>query len=979
MTIARTTAQVCAGTVVVVLAGLWWSRLEIATALVDRKLAAAAVPASYRITHVGPFLERMEDVRIGGGGQPDLVAKRIDVTIGYGLGGPTVTGVIVDGARLRGVLDEGGLHFGAIDRLIPKSGGGAARLPDLGVTVRDSSLALATPNGDVTVHLVGSGNPARRFQGWAVVDAKALRLASCALTGTRARLAIATEGGQPNVQGAIAIDATACPNVRLGKGVAQVAASSNATFEKVALRAGVDGFGGTAGVTRFAALHGPIEAAGKLGSLAVNARLGLDHFGAPLMAHRVGQTGRLPAGLPITPTFTRAAVGLSRLLSDARAEAQVHATIDGRQVAVRVQSASLVSANGSKLSLVERGGLMWSAAGWRFDGDAVLGGGDLPNVKLAIRQPRVGAVLTGEGELSPYRAADAQIALPHLRFSWDGKETRFAARARVDGPLGAGAVAGLELPIEGRLTEGGVLVLGDGCRPVAIRSLRLIGFTFGPAQVRLCGAPLLMRSAAGSLRVAATTGPIHLSGASGSGAPIVLDAAHARLSEQAFEVGDIAASLAESHVKIARLDGRLSARVGGSYSGAEGAIARVPLDLSNGDGAWAFADGRLTLSGQLRIADAAASPRFHPLVADDMRLSLKDGTIEANATLREPRSRAAIVDAALTHRLSTATGHATLGVPGIIFAPKNLQPEALTPLTVGVIANAAGTVAGEGAIDWSDKGVSSHGRFGTEKLDLAAAFGPVSGIKGQVDFTDLLGLVSAPHQEMAIAEINPGVAIANGVVHFRLIAGNRVAIEDAIWPFASGTLSLEPTTLDFGAEAERRLTFRVKNLDAAAFVQQLDFPNLAAKGRFDGVLPTIFDSRGGRIEGGRLEAQKGGGTLAYVGELSSAEIGTMGKLAFDALKAIRYSALEIRFDGRLDGEMVSQVNFTGVREATPEQSLITRMIRNLPFRFNIRIRAPFRGLIGSARAYMDPRLLLNQTTATPPEPGVQPPASGGVR
>ena len=110
----------------------------------------------------------------------------------------------------------------------------------------------------------------------------------------------------------------------------------------------------------------------------------------------------------------------------------------------------------------------------------------------------------------------------------------------------------------------------------------------------------------------------------------------------------------------------------------------------------------------------------------------------------------------------------------------------------------------------------------------------------------------------------------------------------------------------------------------------------------------------------------------------------MGKLAFDALKAIRYSALDISLDGRLDGEMVSRVRFTGVREATPEQSMITRLIRNLPFRFNITVKAPFRGLVGSARAYMDPRLLLTLPRSlapapTPVEPAIQSPESEPVR
>ena len=157
--------------------------------------------------------------------------------------------------------------------------------------------------------------------------------------------------------------------------------------------------------------------------------------------------------------------------------------------------------------------------------------------------------------------------------------------------------------------------------------------------------------------------------------------------------------------------------------------------------------------------------------------------------------------------------------------------------------------------------------------------------------------------------------------------------------------------------AERRLAFRVDGLDAAAFIQQLDFPNIAATGTFDGRLPILFDQAGGRIEGGAL-GSRGPGTLA-----------------FDALKKVRYSELTISLDGKLDGEIVSRVKFDGVRQATGERGLVAGMIRNLPFRFNIQIRAPFRGLVGSARSYADPALLLQRDPAA----AVQPPESAPVR
>jgi len=968
----------CAILLAMVLTGLWLARFRIARGIVARTLAASHVPASYRITRIGPFVERLEDVRIGDPARPDLVARRIDVTIGYALGGPTVTGVAVDGARLRAVLDGEGLHLGALDRLLPKAGSGANTLPDLDLDIVDGRLALATPNGAIDVRMSGTGNPAHRFRADATVEGADLRLAACRLRGVRAVLVVATEGGRPKVDGPIAIGATHCPNLSLGQGTMQVAATSDATFRHVALDAGLTGFAGSAGPAAFASLNGQVHAAGILGNLAVQAAVGLDHARLADFARAVERAAALPAGLPVTPTAGRAAAALARLLRDAAAEARIDAAIVGTDVAVRVRRASLAGGDGARIEAVERGGLLWSTAGWRADGDIRAGGGALPGVALALRQQAPGAPLAGSGRISAYRVGPASLAAPTLRFTWAGASTRFDARLLIDGPVGDGFVRGLDLPVAGRMNRAG-LVVGEGCRTVAVQSLQLVGFSFGAARTDLCGRPIVAQGADGAVRIAATIGAIHLAGRSASGVPARFDTGAVRIDGAGFATGNVVARIGESHVEIAALDGKFGQRTEGSYRGVSGAIANVPLALSDGNGGWRFAGGVLALSGGLRVADAAPSPRFLPLIANDMRLDLKNGVVDAAASLHNPGSGALVVNAALAHDLAAGTGYATLEVPGIVFAPKQLQPEALTPLTLGVVANVAGTVSGQGRIAWSPERVTSSGSFGTERIDLAAAFGPASGIKGHIDFTDLLGLVSAPHQEATIAEINPGVAVANGVVHYQLLPGNRVRIEDASWPFAGGTLSLAPTTLDFAAETERHLTFRVDGLDAAAFVQQLDFPNIAATGRFDGVLPMIFDAQGGRIEGGTLVARREGGTLAYIGELSSADIGTMGKLAFDALKAIRYSSLAISFDGRLDGEMISQVSFTGVRQATPDPSLAARLIRNLPFRFNIRIRAPFRGLVGSARSYMDPRLLLNQSPATPAEPAIQPPASGPVR
>jgi hypothetical protein len=198
---------------------------------------------------------------------------------------------------------------------------------------------------------------------------------------------------------------------------------------------------------------------------------------------------------------------------------------------------------------------------------------------------------------------------------------------------------------------------------------------------------------------------------------------------------------------------------------------------------------------------------------------------------------------------------------------------------------------------------------------------------------------------------------------------------------------LEPTVLDFAQPVERRMTFRVSDMDAGLFLQQFEFKNLDATGTFAGVLPMIFDATGGRIENGQLSVTSAeGGTIAYVGEVSQKDVGFWGNLAFQSLKSLRYKRLGIEMNGPLAGEMITQVRFAGVGQGTgAKRNFLLDRLQKLPLVFNVTIRAPFRQLIDSAQSFYDPRRLIernlpalleeqNKKRRAPPEP-VQPPAS----
>jgi len=558
------------------------------------------------------------------------------------------------------------------------------------------------------------------------------------------------------------------------------------------------------------------------------------------------------------------------------------------------------------------------------------------------------------------------------------------------GPLAGGRIEGATLPLEGRLGPAG-LVVNPRCVPVGFESLAVSGLKLEPAQLRLCPVgPALVANG----RVAGAVEAPRLRGTLGS-SPITLAADRVRFGGAGFNVTNLAARLGSaervSRLEVAELSTMPGQGIGGRFAGATGQIGNVPLIVSDAAGRWRFADGGLAVSGGLTLSDELKPARFNPLVSHDVALRIRGQALTATGTLIEPQSGAGVAAVDLRHDLGSGIGSADIGVDRITFGP-GLQPEKLTRLTLGVIADVNGTLSGKGQIDWNAKGVTSTGLFHVAADTLAAPFGPVTGVKGDIRFTDLLGLVTAPDQVMTVATINPGILVEDGVVHYRVLPDFKVAVASARWPFAGGTLTLRPTVFDFSEEAARQLTFDIAGLDAAKFINKLEFDNLNATGIFDGTLPMIFDRDGGRIVAGSLTSREPGGTLAYNGQVSNADLGIWGGIAFDALKSIAYKSMSIQLNGKLDGEMVSEIRFNGVSRGTIKPvatGLIARVggqlakqLQQLPFIFNIRIRAPFRGLIASARSFSDPSLLIQDQLGPgfqAEKPPVQPSASENKR
>jgi hypothetical protein len=181
-----------------------------------------------------------------------------------------------------------------------------------------------------------------------------------------------------------------------------------------------------------------------------------------------------------------------------------------------------------------------------------------------------------------------------------------------------------------------------------------------------------------------------------------------------------------------------------------------------------------------------------------------------------------------------------------------------------------------------------------------------------------------------------------------------------------GRLVLQETILNFARPTAKRLTFEVVGLDAHTFVSSMGFKELDATGTFDGVLPMIFDENGGRIVGGRLDSRPGGGSIQYNGVVNKADLGTMGNIAFEALRDLRFKSMIIRLDGDLAGEFVTRSTIDGVGlGSTGTQKIIRSLLSKIPLKLNLTIRGPFRALIATAKAFRDPRQIIEEVLPRP--------------
>lgn len=1004
----RIAAGAMAGVLALGIGTLWLGRERIADNLIAGQLESLGLPARYRIESIGPERQVLRDIVIGDPARPDLTIERVEAEITLRWGVPALGRVTLVRPRLYGRYRAGKLSFGSLDRVLFAGGTEPFRLPDLDLAITDGRGLLDSDAGPVGWKIDGKGGLRDGFAGTLAAVAPQAALGDCRATRASLYGTITVRAEKPRFSGPLRLASLACADSGLALGASGL--QIDATFDqpldgveaKAGLRAGalalgetrLGGMAGTAALTwrkqaltarydlaasglatpqlaaRSLRLEGVLRGAGDLsridsarieseGTLAGEALKpgpGLDAVLAG--AQRVG------AGTLAAPLLARLRGGLARAGTDSRLTASyvVRRTGTGALNFV-VPQAALRSGGGADtlLSLSRFQLTTGDGAPPRLGGNFATGGADMPRIAGRLDR-RPGGQLVMHMTMADYAAGTARLALPRLTVVQlaDGS-LGFSGEARLSGALPGGHAGNLHLPLDGNWSSRAGLSAWRTCTTVRFDRLALANLSLERRALLLCPQPggAILRADDRGTRIAAGTPSLDLAGRLGE-TPVRITsgpvgfAVPGVLAARSLDVA-LGPAATASHFRIANLDARIGRDVAGRFAGTDVRLAAVPLDVLDASGQWRFADGRLTLSGaSFRLEDRQQDDRFQPLIARDATLALASNRITAQALLREPVSDRAIVRADIRHDLGSGRGAADLAVDGIQFDGQ-LQPFALTKLALGVVANAKGAVRGSGRIDWSPETVTSSGRFTTDSFDFAAAFGPVQGAAGTIVFTDLLGLVTAPDQQLRIAAINPGIEVNDGVMTYEMRPDHVLAIKGAHWPFMDGALRLQPAVMRIGVAEERRYTLEIDGISAGRFIERLELANLAATGIFDGVLPLVFDENGGRIEGGYMRARPPGGNVSYVGALTYKDLSPMANFAFDALKSLDYRDMSIGMEGSLAGEIVTRVQLLGIRQGqAAKRNFLTRKIARLPIQFNINLRAPFLQIASSFRSLYDP-------------------------
>ena len=330
-----------------------------------------------------------------------------------------------------------------------------------------------------------------------------------------------------------------------------------------------------------------------------------------------------------------------------------------------------------------------------------------------------------------------------------------------------------------------------------------------------------------------------------------------------------------------------------------------------------------------RVADTTQPQRFYPLDAVGSA-SLAGDVWLGRFDLSSGRHRLGSVD--LKHDGRIEAGGVAFDASDLVFAEDGLQPDDVTPLTEGLIDPPVSGGAGfTGRFDWTPEGATSSGVLTVDDLDFVSPAGPVTGLNGEVAFTSLTPLITAPEQRLTAEGIQALASVTDLNLLFELGAGS-FQVSGADLDVAGGRVVIEPfdvpldRTQPFGGTLVFENVQLGELIGGAGFGEQVGLDAVVS-----GRVPFTWDAENGfRVTNGSLYAVQPGRLEIAREALSGLEAGGGGEdvppnvvqdLAYQAMEELAFDILTAEVNSLDEGRLGVLFRIRGRHDPPQRQEL----------------------------------------------------------
>jgi hypothetical protein len=324
----------------------------------------------------------------------------------------------------------------------------------------------------------------------------------------------------------------------------------------------------------------------------------------------------------------------------------------------------------------------------------------------------------------------------------------------------------------------------------------------------------------------------------------------------------------------------------------DGIDATVALPLAR-------AKGPVATLAIATLRQTAERPALPPLKAE-ATVTAAGGAWAIGGHIQDSSNRLAATLAG-RHDPATGQGAMLIAFSDIAFAKGGLQPRDLFPALRTAVTDASGTLGLKGEIGWNAKGASATARLLIKDFSATVEDITVQRVNTVLDFDSTRP--RAARQDVAIALLDVGVPLTDGVIGLRIQPDFKINIDEAAFRLTGGRVYAKDEVYD-PAATHQRLTLNVEGVSLGDLLQMTELEGLTATGTLAGRIPVDLQNGEAVIQNGVLSTG-GPGVLRYKPATVPAALQGGGQgvdLMLQALTDFHYSALSLSLDRAADGE-----------------------------------------------------------------------------